>query len=292
VNLLAVAQERVNPALEKVLGRIAEPRGSDGRMGAHKVPERLLEAMRYALLAPGKRLRPALVIGGAKAVGADVDEALSGACAVEMVHAYSLVHDDLPALDDDDMRRGQPTLHRAFDEATALLAGDALLTEAIALLSSRRPLAPGKGQRPRRRLRAVMELSRASGAGGMIGGQVEDVELDGPKEVRLGVETLISIHRRKTGRLIQASTAIGGILGGGSTRDIRALRRFGGDMGLAFQLVDDVLDRDGVAALLGAERALEEATRLTERARLRLRSLGSAAEPLVELAWAMVKRTQ
>jgi geranylgeranyl pyrophosphate synthase len=281
VNLLAVAKERVEPALEAVLEQIAEPKASDGREGAHKVPARLAQAMRYALLSPGKRLRPALVLGAARAVGGDLDAALPGACAVEMIHAYSLVHDDLPALDDDDLRRGQPTVHRAFDEATALLTGDALLTEAIAMLSS------AKKPRSKRKLRAVAELSRASGAGGMIGGQLDDVELPG---TQVELETLLSIHRRKTGRLIQASTAIGAILGGGSPREVRLLRRFGGEIGLAFQLVDDVIDGDGVAQLESKEGARKQATRLTKRAEMRIRSLGDQAAPLVRLAWDMVER--
>jgi geranylgeranyl diphosphate synthase, type II len=271
---LTESQTLVDRALNDALSRIGEPFPSDGPEGAHECPPRLREAMRYAALSPGKRLRPALVFGAARALGEKPKDVLPPACAVEMIHAYSLVHDDLPSMDDDDVRRGRPTLHRAFDEPTALLAGDALLTEAFVLL------AEGPGQaKPRDRLRAVRELSRATGAAGMVGGQQDDIELTEPD-----LERLRSIHRRKTGRLIQASAALGAIWVGASERDVDALRRFGADLGLAFQLVDDVLDNDGVARLRGKDPTRKEAVELTERAIAELERFGKAAHPLTEIA--------
>jgi geranylgeranyl diphosphate synthase, type II len=290
VNLLSIAQERIDPALETALGRIDQSIPSDGRKSGHKVPPRLHQAMRYALLAPGKRLRPALVIGAATAVGGDPDDVIGAACAVEMIHAYSLVHDDLPALDDDDVRRGQPSCHRAFDEATALLAGDALLIEAVSLIADGRPIGGGRRVRARRRLQAVLELSRAVGAAGMAGGQYDDIEIARALGADLERRTLLSIHRRKTARLIQASVAIGAIMGGGSSREVRILRRFGGDIGLAFQIVDDAIDGDGIAKLEGNARALQDAARLTRRGIRRLSSIGKSTGPLIALARALVER--
>jgi geranylgeranyl diphosphate synthase type II len=290
MNLLALAQEHVDGALEQMLARIGEHRVADGRKTGHKVPPRLDEAMRYALLSPGKRLRPALVFGGAVAVGGEVEDVLIGACAVEMVHAYSLVHDDLPTLDNDDTRRGRPTLHKAFGEATALLAGDALLAESLALIALGRPLGKGQRVRTRRRLDAVLELARAAGAAGMVGGQYDDIEIAKSLGSDLERRTLLSIHRRKTGRLIQASAAIGAILGGGSAREVRIIRRFGGDVGLAFQLVDDAIDGDGIALIEGKENASKDARRLTKGGIRRLASLGKNAESLARLAQAIVAR--
>src|SRR5207248_2545713 len=152
---------------------------------------------------------------------------------------------------------GQPTCHVAFGEATALLAGDALLTEASALLADGRPFSKRRRVRPRRRLCTVVELSRAIGAAGMVGGQYDDIELSRALGSDLERRTLLSIHRRKTGRLIQASAVIGAIVGGGSSREVRILRRFGGDVGLAFQIVDDAIDGDGLALLEGKARAIE-----------------------------------
>jgi geranylgeranyl diphosphate synthase, type II len=299
--LIAIAQKRVDAALDQALARIAKRKDADGPDGGHLLPGRLLEAMRYAVLSPGKRLRPALVLGGARAVGARIDDVLPAACAVEMVHAYSLVHDDLPAMDDDDLRRGRPTCHRAFDEATALLAGDALLTEAVGLLADGTPLDRGHRMRPRHRIAAVRELARAAGAAGMIGGQQDDVDeiarqaqaaaaRTAPRSSHAEIDLLLSIHRRKTGRLIQASCAIGALYAGAKARDVRTLREFGANVGLAFQLVDDALDGDGVAAVAGAEYARKEAQALTERAVAELRPFGRAARPLIELVAAMAER--
>jgi geranylgeranyl diphosphate synthase type II len=250
---------------------------------------RLLEAMRYAIFSPGKRLRPALVLGSARAVNGRLEDVLPAACAVEMIHAYSLVHDDLPSIDDDDFRRGQPSTHRKFGEATALLAGDALLTEALALVAQGRPLGGGTEVHAERRARAAGELGRSIGAAGMVGGQLDDIE-SGAKPV--DGEQMRSIHRRKTGRLIQASSAIGAIYGGGTADSVDALRRFGSEIGLAFQLVDDALDGDGVAAIEGAHVARHEAAEATARALAELARFGPSGEPLIALARAMADRVR
>ncbi|MEL6185963.1 MAG: polyprenyl synthetase family protein [Myxococcota bacterium] len=286
-DLLSLALSRVDPALQEALERCRESLATDGPPLAHLVPETLVEAMRYAVLSPGKRLRPALVLGAAKAVGGEPDDALPAACAVEMVHAYSLVHDDLPALDDDDERRGQPSCHVKFGEATALLAGDALLTEAFALLGDPRPFRKGRPVPAGRRIQGVAELARAIGAAGMIGGQVDDLAVGASPEDR---RTLEAIHRRKTGRLIQASVALGAIFGGGSATQVRALRTFGTDLGLAFQLVDDVLDGDGAVALDGETAVREEAREVTERAMGALQPFGRRAQALRKVARDMAER--
>lgn len=286
-DLLDLAIARVDPAIDEALERLAAATPDDGPDLAHIAPPPLLEAMRYAVLSPGKRLRPALVLGGARAVGGELDDALPAACAVEMVHAYSLVHDDLPALDDDDMRRGRPSCHKKFGEATALLAGDALLTAAFELLGDARVFRSGKPVSGGRRVKAVHELARAIGAAGMVGGQVDDLAAGAKPGDR---RTLEAIHRRKTGRLIQASVVLGALFGGGSAPQVRALRTFGADLGLAFQLVDDVLDGDGAAALEGVEAAREEARAVTARAAEALQPFGRRAQGLRKLARDMAER--
>lgn len=281
------APARVEAALDEVLRRIAVRIDSDGPPDGHLAPERLLAAMRYAVLSPGKRLRPTLVLGAAAAVGGAPDDALPAACAVEMIHAYSLVHDDLPTMDDDDMRRGRPSCHKRFDEATALLAGDALLTEAFAALTDPRPLGDGRPVDPRVLAQATRLLARAAGAGGMVGGQQDDVAANGqaPDEAALTV-----IHRRKTGRLIQVSAALGALFGGGGPDDVERLRTFGAHMGLAFQLIDDVLDGDGVAALASDEAARTRARDWTHRAVEALHPYREAAGGLRSIAERMVAR--
>ena len=287
--LLRLAERMVEPALHEALDRLGEPLPSDGPPEGHAVPARLLEAMRYALFSPGKRLRPALVLGSARAVNGRLEDVLPAACAVEMIHTYSLVHDDLPMLDDDDFRRGQPSCHKKFDEATALLCGDALLTEALALVAFGRPLGGGEEVRAERRARAAGELARAIGAAGMVGGQLADIESEAKP---VSGRELRSIHRRKTGRLIQASSVLGAIYGGGTADAVDALRRFGAEVGLAFQLVDDALDGDGVALLEGAHVARTEAVAATDRALAELSRFGAAGEPLAALASAMVERVR
>ncbi len=212
-------------------------------------PPRLSEAIAYALLAPGKRLRPALVMMAAEAVGGAIDAVLPAAVAVEMIHAYSLIHDDLPAMDDDDLRRGRPTTHIAYDEATAILAGDALQAEAFAHIYTHvadRSLAA----------RLMGELAMASGASGLVGGQADDLMAEkidvfnfgSPRDARLHVE---SIHRRKTGALFVACARMGGIAADGSEAQVEALGQFAAAFGLAFQITDDVLDFTASADQLG-----------------------------------------
>ena len=281
------APARVENALEEILGRIAQRIRSDGPDGAHAAPERLMAAMRYAVLSPGKRLRPTLVLGAAQAVGGRPDDALTAACAVEMIHAYSLVHDDLPSMDDDDMRRGRPSTHRQYDEATALLAGDGLLTEAFSTVTDPRPLGDGRPVSGDIRAEGARLLARAAGAAGMVGGQYDDVAAEGRT---LDQAALTVIHRRKTGRLIQVSAALGALFGGGTATDVERLRTFGAHVGLAFQLVDDVLDGDGVAALVGDSDARAAARRWTADAVAALAPYGSAATPLITVAERMVAR--
>ena len=254
---------------------------------------RLYEAMRYGTLGGGKRLRAFLVRTGARLAGADDRAALLVAAAVEMVHGYSLIHDDLPAMDDDDLRRGKPSCHAAFDEATAILAGDALLTLAFELLAD-----PRTHPDPSVRCDLVRALAKAGGGEGMVGGQVLDLaaERDGGADYELTV----TLERMKTGALIAFSCEAGAILarrGDGGLR--RSLREFGQDVGLAFQVIDDVLDvvgdeaalgktvgKDAAAgkatftAALGVEGARREAAALVERAVARLDGLGGGADPL------------
>jgi geranylgeranyl pyrophosphate synthase len=279
--LLDLAAERVERALEHHLDRL-------GPLTAG-VPARLLEAMRYSLFSGGKRVRPALVFGAARAVHAAIEDVLPAACAVEMIHTYSLVHDDLPTMDDDDVRRGRPSCHRKFDEATALLAGDALLAEGLALIAAGDPFPGGEVVPATRRARATAELARAIGTGGMVGGQLDDLSQKGRRpsagEVR-------SIHLRKTARLIEASVVAGAIYGGGTAEAIEELRIFGREIGLAFQLVDDVLDGDGIAAIEGPEAAREEARATTKRALSHLTRIGPSAAALAELADVIAERAR
>ncbi len=224
------ALRAVQETVETRLGMILPPATA---------PHRLHEAMRYAVLGGGKRLRPAMAMAASVAAGGAPEDALDAGCAVELVHCFSLVHDDLPALDDDDLRRGRPTVHRAFDEATAILAGDALFALAFETLA---------GLPEAVAARCLGLLSRATGSDGLVGGEVMDLESEG-QEVTL--ETVETIHRRKTGRLIAAACAVGGACAGGSPATIETLRLFGETIGLAFQIVDDVLNETSTAEELG-----------------------------------------
>lgn len=196
-------------------------------------PRRLVSAMRHSLFAGGKRIRPILVIAAAEAAGGLPERAVAPACAVELVHTYSLIHDDLPAMDDDDFRRGLPTCHRAFDEGTAILAGDALLTLAFEVLSR------SMEEEPRKGLRMTGELARAAGWSGMVGGQQIDMESEGSVPDQAVLEY---IHTRKTGALIRCSLALGGLSADADGPSLALFRRFGERIGLAFQIVDDILD--------------------------------------------------
>ena len=217
-------------------------------------PPRVGEAMRYSVFAGGKRLRPMLALAAAESVamanGRDVSAAraaaLPTACALELIHTYSLVHDDLPAMDDDTLRRGRPTNHVVFGEGLAILAGDGLLTEAFALMS-REPRDPGAAPR---KLRAICVVAEAAGACGMVGGQAVDLEAAGTGASFDG-DGLRAMHARKTGALIRASAAAGAVMAGASDAQIEAIERFASELGLAFQIVDDILDVEGASVELG-----------------------------------------
>jgi geranylgeranyl diphosphate synthase type II len=204
-------------------------------------PARLAEAMRYGLLAPGKRLRPMLVLLAAEACGGDTDAVLPAACAVEMIHAYSLVHDDLPAMDDDDLRRGRPTCHKAFGEATAILAGDALLTLAFEVLARHT-------QPPAVAAECCALLAQAAGCSALVGGQADDLAGEFSNG---GLAQLEAIHRRKTGAMMLVSLQLGAIVAGANEGQLAALTKYGQCLGLAFQITDDLLDVRGETEAMG-----------------------------------------
>lgn len=200
------------------------------------VPDQLLEAMRYSLFAGGKRLRPALALGAAEIVAGDDAVALPVACALEMIHTYSLIHDDLPAMDNDDLRRGKPTLHKVYGESTAILAGDGLLTMAFDVAAEAGNIA------------VIRELAQAAGVAGMVGGQQLDLEAEGKQ---CTIEELKRVHACKTGALIRAAVRMGAILGGADAAALAALTAYGEYAGLAFQIADDILNVVGDAAIIG-----------------------------------------
>ncbi|RUM89798.1 MAG: polyprenyl synthetase family protein [Thermodesulfatator sp.] len=259
--------------------------------------------MRYSLFAGGKRLRPILCLLAAEAVGGKPQELLTFACGLECLHTYSLIHDDLPAMDDDDLRRGRPTCHRAFDEATAILAGDGL--QALAFECFTHPEL--RARVPAERLLAAIHLvARAAGIHGMVVGQMADLLAEGRL---ISLEELQYIHRNKTAALIEASVVSGGLLAGAEEPVLAALRTYGASLGLAFQIVDDLLDvtgdekelgkpvgsdeRRGKAtypALVGLSKAREQAQALVEEACAALSGLGPAAEPLRALALFVLTR--
>ena len=207
-------------------------------------PEKLHKAMRYSLFAGGKRLRPALVLASGEALGAKTEDLMPAACAIEMIHTYSLIHDDLPAMDNDDLRRGRPTCHKTFGEAVAILAGDALLTLAFRVLAK-----DSSVRNPERQVLVINELAAAAGSrDGMIGGQMADIENEGRQ---VDAHTLEQIHRCKTGALIAASVAVGGIIAGASDETVERLRAYGKRIGLAFQIADDILDVTSTSEQLG-----------------------------------------
>ncbi len=232
---LRQARQQVDEALERRL-----PEESDDSSAF--CPARLARAMRYSVMAGGKRLRPVFALMAAEACGGNSAAALPVACAVEIVHTYSLIHDDLPAMDDDDLRRGRPTCHKAFDEATAVLAGDGLLTFAFELLA--REIHPAHAA-----IDCVLALAQASGPEGMVGGQMADLQAEGSTEGT--PEALEAIHRRKTGALLRASLKMGAITAGASAEKLAALDVYGRAVGLAFQIVDDLLDVQGDEVKLG-----------------------------------------
>ena len=214
---------------------------------ADNYPPLIFQAVRYSLFAGGKRLRPILCLAAAEAVGGEIQPLLPVACALEMIHTYSLIHDDLPAMDNDDLRRGRPTSHKVFGEAAAILAGDALLTEAFHLMSARDRL----GQTPAEKLLQVIhDIAEAAGFWGMVGGQVVDIQSE---EKKANQETLDYIHTHKTGAMILASVRAGAVLSDARVKDLQALSDYGRHIGLAFQIADDILNVEGNRSILGKD---------------------------------------
>ncbi|NPA48443.1 MAG: polyprenyl synthetase family protein [Thermodesulfobacteria bacterium] len=284
-------QDLVNGALEHMVPRLSGPAA------------RLTEAMHYSLMAGGKRLRPILVLAGAEAVGGSFQRLLPLACAIECIHTYSLIHDDLPAMDDDDLRRGKPTCHKAFDEATAILAGDALLTHAFRLLAHEDLEAAFPADRLFRVLRLISE---AAGLYGMVAGQMADLLAEGRP---VSPEELYFIHHHKTAALIRASVLAGAVLCGADPEEERALSDYGWKIGHAFQIVDDILDLEGdeetlgkpvgsdlekkkatYPALYGLEGARKEARALLQGALESLELFGPEADFLRDIAYYVLER--
>jgi geranylgeranyl diphosphate synthase type II len=286
-NLAAIMAERrtlVDAALDRWLPPPTEP------------PPIIHEAMRYSVFAGGKRLRPMLALFGCEAVGGTPEDAMPGAAALELIHTYSLVHDDLPAMDDDDFRRGRPTCHKVYGEAIAILAGDALLTHAFQVLADQ----TAAGVPAPRRLRMIAEVAAAAGSVGMVGGQTMDIQAEGKT---LDPATLLTLHSKKTGALLRVSLRVGGLAGGADEAALGHLTRYGERLGLAFQIVDDILDIEGniaemgktagsdlrkhkatYPAVFGLEASRREATRLLGEARDAVRPFGETGAMLVALA--------
>lgn len=286
-DLAAYLAER-RQAVDRALERFLPP--------ADAVPQSVHAAMRYSVFAGGKRLRPILVIAGAEVVGGNAEPVMQTACALELIHTYSLIHDDLPAMDDDDYRRGRLTNHKVFGEAIAILAGDALLTLAVRLLAQNF----ADGRDPRLLAELLVEICNAAGTFGMIGGQAVDIESEGKS---VDAETLEYIHTHKTAALIRAALRSGALLAGATAGELEVISQAGGRLGLAFQIVDDILDVEGSLEELGKtagsdrrkkkvtypetfglEASRLKAKSLIEEAKTGLRTLGSRAEPLIALA--------
>jgi geranylgeranyl diphosphate synthase type II len=271
--------------------------------GEENYPPVIFQAVRYSVLAGGKRLRPILCLAAAEALGGTCGPILPVACALELIHSYSLIHDDLPAMDNDDYRRGRPTSHKVFGEDIAILAGDALLTEAFHLMA-RRELMPGMP--PERLLDAIGEIAEAAGFFGMVGGQVLDIRSEG-KEADL--ETLHRMHHKKTGAMIRVSLRAGAILSGASEGELASLSNYGEQIGLAYQITDDILNVEGdrtllgketgsdaargkvtFPALLGMEASRARAAELIREALASLAVFDDRAAPLRQIAWYILER--
>lgn len=302
MNIKKYLQEKkliVDSALERYF-----PNPPEGE-GEGKPSNSLHRAIRHSLLNGGKRIRPILSIAAFEAVGGKGDHILPFACALEMIHTYSLIHDDLPAMDNDDFRRGKPTCHKMFGEAIGILAGDGLLTEAFKLMTNRSSW-DGPSNDKALILDVVHEIAQAAGISGMVGGQVADIESEG-KEVDLPL--LQYIHTHKTGAMILASIRVGARLGGAGGETLRAFTRYAERIGLAFQIIDDILNVEGKAialgkstgtdlsrgkatypSLLGLEESKRRATELVQLAVESLKPYGPEADPLREIARFIIAR--
>ncbi len=266
-------------------------------------PEKIYEAMRYSLLAGGKRLRPILCLASCELAGGTAEMAMPTACAVEMIHTMSLIHDDLPAMDNDDYRRGKLTNHKVYGEDIAILAGDGLLSYAFEFIASKTENVP-----PQQVLQVIAHLARASGAPGLVGGQVVDLESEGLKDVSL--ETLNYIHAHKTGAVLESCVVCGAILAGASAADLQRFSRFAKNIGLAFQIIDDILDITATAeelgktagkdvqagkvtypSLLGIEESRHQASQLIVDAQAQLAVFGHKAQPLLTIADYIISRS-
>ncbi|BAY37166.1 farnesyl-diphosphate synthase [Nostoc sp. NIES-2111] len=266
-------------------------------------PEKIYESMRYSLLAGGKRLRPILCLATCEMMGGTIEMAMPTACAVEMIHTMSLIHDDLPAMDNDDYRRGMLTNHKVYGEDIAILAGDGLLAYAFELVAIRTPESVPRDKA----LQVIARLGRALGAAGLVGGQVVDLESEGKTDISL--ETLNFIHNHKTAALLEACVVCGGILASASSEDIQRLTRYSQNIGLAFQIIDDILDitstqeqlgktagKDLQAkkvtypSLWGIEQSRIKAQELIEAACAELEPFGESAQPLVAIAHFITSR--
>lgn len=284
--LVIERSQKADLQLRTLLGnrRITIDEALNQRVSAWKGPEILLEAMQYALFSGGKRIRPALTLAVAEAVGGKQKNAIPAACALEMIHSYSLVHDDLPAMDDDELRRGKPTVHVKFGEAIAILAGDSMLTEAFNMLSEENEISP------ERRIQAIRVLATAAGSQGMVGGQIRDIQIPEPT-----LQAFLRLHAEKTGALFVAAAKLGGIMGGADATTIQELARFGALIGKAFQLSDDLIDdiEDADAAheeevnivkLIGPAETVRLTQEAIQQAREILHLLPIQSELLVALA--------
>ncbi len=261
---------KINKALERYLPRASEQ------------PKALMDAMRYAVLSGGKRVRPVLALAAAQAVGGDEKKVMPAACALEFIHSYSLVHDDLPCMDDDDMRRGKPTCHVKFGEVNALLAGDALLTQAFQILGRNDANVPAA-----RQLEAIRLISKAVGHHGMVGGQALDIEF---QDKEMNLPTIEYINTHKSGALIASSTRVGALLGQGSKGQVEKLYRYGKYVGLLFQITDDIMDEQGYAQVIGVHEAKEEAKALLALAKKQLVGFGPKARVLEQIADFVIHR--
>jgi geranylgeranyl diphosphate synthase type II len=279
VDVYAYFEEQI-PKVNRVLDEVIP--------AADTEPAQLHAAMRHILFPGGKRLRPVLAMAAAEAVGSPGERALPLAAAVELVHTYSLLHDDLPCMDDDDERRGVPSVHIAFGEAVAVLAGDALLASAFEVLAKGAP-----DLEPDRVVAASLELSRAAGSLALVGGQVEDLVFDASD---MNAERIEQVHARKSAALIAASIVGGALLGGADPQTVEGLKRCGLAAGIAFQIADDVLDEGeddpcSLVRAVGVDAARERAEKLLTSALVELENLGEKAEPLRELVRFSVRRT-